>query len=52
MATTIASPAVGGGDERRTKVLNDYRSRLLEHRQLEEKLKQSTIYCCNFDHSV
>jgi ribosomal protein L29 len=28
-------------DDRRTQALNGYRKRLLEHRELEEKLKQS-----------
>jgi hypothetical protein len=38
---SFSSPTEMATDERRSKVLADYRKRLIEHRELEEKLKQS-----------
>lgn len=39
-APVLGSSSASGTDDRRTKALNDYRQRLLQHRELDDKLKQ------------
>jgi hypothetical protein len=43
-STAVAANQPPSGDERRQKVLADYRRRLLESRELEDKVKQSGFY--------
>ncbi|KAI8841289.1 ATP-dependent 26S proteasome regulatory subunit [Chytridium lagenaria] len=46
--SAVASTS-SGGDERRSKALSDYRRRLLEHRELEAKLKESRLGLRTFE---